>query len=61
MTARQVIDEIKALTPEEREKVIAFVQGKEERSICYADNKVAEAAADRILDDYSNLMRKLAL
>ena len=62
MTARQVMDEIKIMTPEERGQVAEFLRqlntGEGTRK---ADDTQVEAISDRILDRHSELMRKLAL
>lgn len=61
MTALQVINEIKAMQPEEREQVVQFLrqfEGKQE--IRFADDQQAEEASEQILDRHAELMRKLA-
>ncbi len=61
MTARQVMDEIKALSPEERGKVAAFLRELEYiPQVRVADDKAADEMSDRILDQHADLMRKLA-
>lgn len=62
MTAREVIDYIKALPQQERAKVVDFVQemaGKE-RPIQYMDDAAFTEAAKRVFREHSELMRKLS-
>jgi hypothetical protein len=55
------MDEIKAMTPEERSEVAEFLRQLEgTSSVRYADDKLADEVADRILDRHADLMRKLA-
>lgn len=62
MTASQVINEIKAMTPEERGEVAEFLRQFESgQEIRVADDKLADEISDRILDRHAELMRKLAL
>jgi hypothetical protein len=62
MTARQVINEIKAMLPEERGQVAQFLRQLESgQGIRHADDHLVEEASDRILDRHAQLMRKLAL
>jgi hypothetical protein len=59
VTARQIIDEFRKLTPEEQVQVRAEI----ERSISvvtYANPADAAKAADQILTDRADLFRKLA-
>lgn len=72
MTAVQIIDEIKRITPEEREQVSLFLMqcdvrpfSKQKKSIAansfhYADNSIVEEASDRILNRHAPLLKKLA-
>lgn len=62
MTAAQVIDEIKALTAEEREQVVTFLRQYESRPVVrYADDRAVEEASRRVFDRHADLMRKLSL
>jgi hypothetical protein len=61
MTASEVINEIKAMSAQEREKVAAFLLKYEEaKAIHYADDQAVKEASERILKDHAKLMRKLA-
>ncbi len=61
MTAAQVIDEIKIMAPEEREKVADFLRKGEDRpEVRYADDQAAEEASQRIMKRHGELLRKLA-
>jgi hypothetical protein len=61
MTAYEVIDQIKALPPEERAKVVGFVREMEsanpERTM---DRKTFEQSAKQVFDRHAELMRKLS-
>jgi hypothetical protein len=62
MTARQVMNEIKAMTPEERGQVAEFLRQLESGpGIRQADDHLVEEVSNRILDRHAELMRKLAL
>ena len=55
------MEEIKALTPEERGKVAAFLRELDDvQQVRVADDKTADEMSDRILDQHAELMRKLA-
>ena len=62
MTARQVIDQIKELTPEERSQVADYLRQLNEAIATTSgpDDKQVDEISDRILDRHSELMRKLA-
>ncbi len=62
MTAVEVIDEIKALPPQEKAKVIDFVQGLEspQRRVRTIDPKTFEEAARSVFDQHAELMQKLS-
>jgi len=61
MTATQVINEIKALDPRERGKVLDFLLEIESaQTIRYADDRTFDDVADRVMDRHADLMRKLA-
>lgn len=62
MTANEVIQEIMAMTTQEREQVAAFLRQLESgQAIRHADDKTVDEAADRVLNRHAELMRKLAL
>jgi hypothetical protein len=55
------MNEIKAMTPEERGQVAEFLRQLESgRGTDQVDDHVTEELSDRILDRHSELMRKLA-
>ncbi|MBM3857732.1 MAG: hypothetical protein FJ390_07230 [Verrucomicrobia bacterium] len=72
MTATQIIDEIKRITPEEREQVSLFLMqfdvalfskmknSMEAHSFHHADDSVVEEASERILNRHASLLKKLA-
>ena len=70
MTARQIIQEIEALPPEEKREVLASLQNrlKEETAIYgaaksavhYLDHDEALRVADRIFTERAELFQKLA-
>jgi hypothetical protein len=61
MTAAQVIDEIKALNPQERAKVLdLLLEIEADQNIRHADDLAFDHAADRVMDRHADLMRKLA-
>ena len=61
MTAIQVIDEIKALDPQERVKMFDFLlEIESDERIRYAEDQSFDNAADRVVDQNADLMRKLA-
>ena len=65
MSALEVIEQIKALPPEEKAAVVDFVRHIEAPSEqTVADNSVhrraLEASAEKIFDRYDDLFRKLA-
>jgi hypothetical protein len=62
MTAREVIDHIKTMPPQERAKVIDFVQEiiAKEPPVKYADNAAFTEAAKWVFNEHSELMRKLS-
>lgn len=61
MTAYEVIDQIKSLTPEERAKVVGYVHemelGHAERTL---DPGSFEQSAKRVFDEHNELMQKLS-
>lgn len=63
MTAVAVIDQIRALPPEERAKVFNFVREMEPASsppVRYADEKTFSEAAAWTFHEHGDLMRKLS-
>jgi len=61
MKALEVIDQIKALPPEEQAKVIDFIdEVKAAQRVKHADNKSFAAAADWVFKEHAELMRKLS-
>jgi hypothetical protein len=62
MTARQIIQEIETLTPEEKSEIKAFVsdQKQDTGAIRYADGDKAMAIADKIFTERAELFQKLA-
>lgn len=62
MTAVEVIDQIKALPPQERAKVIDFVQALETEPlrIRTLDPKAFERAARSVFERHAELMHKLS-
>lgn len=62
MTTRQVMNEIKAMTPEERGQVAEFLRQLESvPGTRQTDDRLVDEISDRILDRHAKLMRKLAL
>ena len=61
MTARDVIEQIKALPPEEQAKVIDFLEEvKAVRQVRTLDAETFKKSAERIFDRHSDLMQKLS-
>jgi len=69
MTARQIIQEIEALSPEGRREVLASLQDrfKEEKAsykassvVRYLDSETARPLIKEILSEHADLFRKLA-
>jgi hypothetical protein len=63
MTAVQIIDQIRALPPEEQAKIREFVQRMEPADlppIRYAEDKTVAEAAKWAFDEHADLMRKLS-
>jgi len=61
MKAAEVINEIKAMAPAERARVLRFVHELEAQPrIKYVDKKIFKAAADRVFKRHEKLLRKLA-
>jgi hypothetical protein len=61
MTARQVMDEIKTMTPEERAEVAQFLRELDNGcEVRYANDADVEKIAEKVFDRHAELMRKLA-
>jgi mRNA-degrading endonuclease RelE of RelBE toxin-antitoxin system len=62
MTAYEVIDQIKALPPTERAKVLDFVRELEAKQppVSYAENQAFADAAKWAFGEHADLMRKLS-
>lgn len=63
MTAHAVIEQIKALSPEERAKVVGFIHDLESEPpprVRHADEKAFAEAAQWTLSEHADLMRKLS-
>jgi hypothetical protein len=66
MSAAEIIEQIKALPPEERRAVFAFVQIAEQdapaddTTVRYADDRAFEAVVDRVFEKHAELFKKLA-
>lgn len=61
MTAYEVIDQIKALPPDERAKVVGFIHEMElELTGRALDTGAFEQSARQVFDRHSELMRKLS-
>lgn len=59
MSAIEVIEQIKKLSPDERAKVVAFIR-EQPQTVRYADDASFSAAKDWALKEHSDLLRKLA-
>ncbi len=61
MTAAQVIDQLKALPPEERAKVVEYLHEMEAtRPERVMDRSTFERATGQVFDRHAELMRKLS-
>lgn len=61
MTAYEVIDQIKALPPEERAKVVGFIHEMEsDRTERTLDADTFEQSAKQVFDRHAELMQKLS-
>ena len=61
MKAHDVIDQIKALSPEEQAKVVDFIEEvKALQRLKYADNVSFADAAKWVFNEQAELMRKLS-
>ena len=66
MSAAEIIEQIKALPPEERREVVAFVQSTENGTansggtVRYVDDSQFESVVDRVFEKHAELFKKLA-
>lgn len=69
MTADEIIERIKALTPEEQQEVLRFLRDLNKstdsspvgtREIRYATDEQARAAGDYVLEKHAAVFKKLA-
>ena len=67
MSAAEIIEQIKSLSPEERREVVEFVRSTENGAVTssggtvrYADDSQFEAAVDRVFEKHAELFKKLA-
>ena len=62
MTAFEVIDQIKALSPSEQAKVLDFVHDLEAKQspVRHANDQAFTDAAKWVFDEHADLMRKLS-
>jgi hypothetical protein len=65
VSAAEIIEQIKALPAEERDKVFHFVLNGSDRpsaaaQVRYATDEQFDAAMDRVFENHEELLRKLA-
>ncbi|MDB6035032.1 MAG: hypothetical protein JWM16_5370 [Verrucomicrobiales bacterium] len=63
MSALEVIEQFKALPPQEKAVVMDFIQKLEPqgaRTITYMSDEHAKAAGDKVLEQYKEVFQKLA-
>jgi hypothetical protein len=60
VNADDVIDQIKALPPEEQAKVIDFIEEVKAAQAKFADNTSFAAATEWVFKEHADLMRKLS-
>ena len=60
MSAAEVIEQIKALPPEEKAQVLDFVLTIERKTAEKLDSQTRDAAVERIFNRYDGLFKKLA-
>ena len=61
MSATEIIEQIKALPPEEQARVVEFVSTLNgEPPVRYMDEKTFQAAVDKVFAEHHEVLRKLA-
>jgi len=67
VTAREVIEQIKTLSPKEQAEVLEFVEDLEvakangrRQTVCYVDDKTFTEAAKHVMEEHAPLLKKLA-
>jgi len=62
VNAQEIIEQIKALPPKDKAKVIEFARTLpvEEKEIRYASPQQAKAAGDKVVKQFDSVFRKLA-
>ena len=62
MSAAEIIEQIKFLPPEERDRVVEFVQtlGSQPFTVRHMDEDTFKAASDKVFEKYDDLLRRLA-
>jgi len=63
MSAQEIIEQIKALSPTDKAKVLEFTRALQESgpdSVRYVDKAMLEKAAKKVFDEHEELFRKLA-
>lgn len=61
MSASEIIEQIKALSPHEREEVAEFIKSvNDSREVRYVDAETFEAAAARVMETHDELFQRLA-
>jgi len=66
MSAAEIIEQIKALSPDEQRQVSEFIRGMDhddegrQSDIRYAEKPTFESAVERVFEKHDELFRKLA-
>ena len=66
MSATEVIEQIKSLSPGEQAQVVDFIHklpkqsAEKEPAVRYADDAAFEAATEKVFQQHADLLRKLA-
>jgi hypothetical protein len=66
MSAAEIIEQIKALSPEERQEVVSFIRTAENdepaatSTVRYMDDRTFDAVAERVFERHAELFKKLA-
>jgi hypothetical protein len=63
VSAQEIIEQIKALPPTDRAKVLEFTRSLQESgvdAVRYVDQETLEKAAKKVFDEHEELFRKLA-